>query len=224
MIQNFSSSRVSWASLALALVFAAPLQAGFFKTITINGDFSDWAGVPIVDSDPADNPGSVDLADTQIANDNDFLYIRNTYHGDLSLGTFISVDSDDNTATGYDVFGLGLIGSEAGWQNDFPFTQDTANFNNGLGMSGDFFGSGAALLDQFADSSSRELAISLDIVFNADNSPVFPDDTINLLIWTDLVAGDVGAPIQYTLAVPEPSGLALLLLLGCAWAARRRQT
>ncbi len=136
---------------------------------------------------------------------------------------FIALDVDENTATGFDIFGLGLIGSEAGWQNDFPFTQSTGNFNDGNGMSGDFFGSGAALLAPFADAPSRELAISLDIIFNADGSPVFPDDTIKLLLWTDQGAGDVTAPISYTLAVPEPAGLALGLVGWVLCLFRRRR-
>lgn len=210
------------------LIFAASAsfsntQAGTFRTIAIDGDYSDWAGVPVLDSDPADNPGFVDMADTQLANDNDFLYIRNTYHSALSLGTFIALDVDENTSTGFDVFTLGLIGSEAGWQNDFPFTQATGVFNDGQGMSGEFFGSGAALLDNFADSSSRELALSLNTLFNSGGTPVFPDDSFTILIYTDQGGGDVSAPISYVLAVPEPTTAALLLLGGLAIAARRRR-
>ncbi|MEQ9453453.1 MAG: PEP-CTERM sorting domain-containing protein [Phycisphaeraceae bacterium] len=206
-----------------ALLSLAPLaMAGTFKTITIDGDYSDWADVPVLDSDAADNVGSVDIADIQIANDNDFLYIRYTHHTAQSLGTFIALDVDSNVGTGFDVFGLGLIGSEAGWQNDFPFTQGTANFNNGFGMSGDFFGSGAALLDDFSDGSSSELAISLDITFNEDGSPVFADDTFTILLWTDLLNGDVNAPVTYTLAVPEPASAAMALVGLAAVAGRRR--
>ena len=46
-------------------------------------------------------------------------------------------------------------------------------------MSGDFFGSGAALLDQFADSNSRELALSLNTLFNLDNSPRLPGQLLH---------------------------------------------
>ena len=113
---------------AAACFLCAGAMAGTFKTITIDDDYSDWVGVPVLDSDPADNPGSVDIADTQMANDNDYLYIRNTFHGGLSLPTYIALDVDQNTATGYDIFGLGLVGSEAGWQNDFPFTQSAGVF------------------------------------------------------------------------------------------------
>lgn len=172
-----------------------------FRTITIDNAYGDWAGVPVAASDPLDNAGAVDLADVQIANDLDFLYVRNTYHSASSLNTFLSIDVDENPATGFDVAGLGLVGAEASWQNDFPFTSSTGVFNDGNGMSGEFFGSGAALLQPFANATSRELAISLDIVRNVDGSPVFPDDTIRLLFWTDSGAGDV-VLVTYTLATP----------------------
>jgi PEP-CTERM motif len=207
--------------------------AGTFKTIAIDDVYSDWAGVPIIDIDGGDNQGGPDIGDTQIANDRDNLYIRNTFPNGLALGTFIALDVDSNPATGYNVFGLNLVGSEAGWQNDFPFTQDAANFNNGGGMSGDYFGSGAALLSPFANAPNRELAISLDSLFNAGNTPVFPDDTFTVLIWTDLGVGpdggfdgfngDVTTAITYTLAVPEPSIWSLLGMgLTIAVACRRR--
>lgn len=217
---------LAWlAGMSVFFGLSATAFAGHYATIVIDDDHSDWASVPVVDSDPADNPGSVDIATTQIANDTDFLYIRNTYHDNICLSTYLALDSDSDTATGYDIFGLGLIGSEAGWQNDYPFTQDAIHFNNGQGMSGEFFGSGAALLDAYADSNERELAISLDILFNADNAPVFPDNTLNLLFWTDQgLNGDVSAPIAYTLAqIPEPtSGLLICLASLCLITTRCR--
>jgi hypothetical protein len=207
-------------------------EAGFFKTITIDGDYSDWADVPVLDDDSGDNTAGPDIGVTKIANDEDFLYIYNSFPNGLSEGTFIALDVDSSTATGFDVFGLGLIGSEAGWQNDFPFTQDAANFNNGLGMSGDFFGSGAANRFPFGNDTDRELAISLDIVFNAGGD-VFADDIFDLLLWTDLglgadglpggdLAGDVSATISYQLAaIPEPAA-ALLMAFSAVAILRRR--
>jgi len=200
-----------------------PVCAGTYRTITIDGSFADWAGVPVLDSDPVDNAGGPDIGDTQIANDNDNLYIRNTFPNNDSMQTYIALDVDSNTATGYDIFGLGLVGSEAGWQNDFAFAQATGVFNSGA-LSGDYFGGGHALLSPFADATmSRELAISLDAMFAADNSPVFPDDTFRLLIWTDN-GFDVSAVISYTLApIPEPAALSLATIAAAATHAARRR-
>lgn len=217
------------AALAACLTLAsANLHAGTYRTITIDDDHSDWIGVPVVDSDPADNVGFVDIAETQIANDKNYLYIRNTFHGSLSLGLFTGIDVDKNLATGFDIFGLGLIGQDSGWQNDFPFTSSNGLgggiFNDGQGMTGEFFGSGAALLDAFADSNERELAISLDIVRNPPTTlvSVFPDNTIRLLFWTDTGTGDVSSVINYTLAVPEPATASLLVMACLAMVKRRR--
>jgi hypothetical protein len=209
-------------AMAAAVWTLAPLaQASTFKNIAIDDDYSDWVGVPVLDSDGGDNQGGPDIGDTQIANDNNYLYIRNTFPNNLTLSTFLSIDVDQSVATGYDIFGLGLIGAEAGWQNDFAFAQATGVFNSGA-LSGDFFGGGHALLVPFANTPTRELAISLDALFAADNSPVFPDNTLTLLVWTDLGVGpdgtfggfngDVSGVIQYTLAVPEPASAALLAL------------
>jgi hypothetical protein len=210
------------ASLAIvtAALLCPSLHAGTFRTITIDNDYSDWVGVPVLDSDGGDNAGGPDIGDTQIANDNDYLYIRNTFPNNDSMQTYIALDIDSNTATGYDIFGAGLIGSEAGWQNDFGFAQATGVFNSGA-LSGDFFGGGHALLSPFADATmNRELAISLDAMFAADNSPVFPDATFTLLFWTDN-GFDVSAPITYTLAVPECSTLALACFAIVCWRRRR---
>ncbi|MCA9235080.1 MAG: hypothetical protein KDA44_06400 [Planctomycetales bacterium] len=226
-------------ALAAAATWCAPASAGAFKTITIDDDYSDWAGVPVVDSDGGDNFSGPDIGDTQIANDGSYLYIRNTFPNNLALGTFMGIDIDENPATGFDIFGLGVFGQEAGWQNDFPFTSATGTFNNGQGMSGEFFGSGAANMTPFANAGSRELAISLDVLLNQDNSPLFPDDTIRIMFWTDLGTGADGLPagfagddglnfdvsgiIEYTLAAPEPTSVALAALAACAVVVGRRR-
>jgi hypothetical protein len=231
-----TTSRLAAAAL-IAVVTAAPALAGTFKTITIDDAYGDWTGVPVVDSDPADNFSGPDIADTQIANDNQNLYIRNTFHNGLSLGTFITIDVDENTATGFDIFTQGLIGGEAGWQNDFGFQQATGVFNSGA-LSGDYFGGGHALLSPFANAGSRELAISLGNI-RAGNGPTFPDDTVRLLIWTDLGTGadglpagfpndngqnwDLSAVIDYTLAVPEATSGALAAIAACGLALTRRR-
>ena len=61
-----------WTLTAGAALIGANASAGTFATITIDDDHSDWAGIPVLDSDPLDNAGFVDIAETQIANDNDF--------------------------------------------------------------------------------------------------------------------------------------------------------
>jgi hypothetical protein len=228
----------------LAIAFCLTLQcteaeAGFFATITIDDLYADWAGVPVVDSDGGDNSGGPDIGDTQIANDGQNLYIRNTFPNSLILSTYIAIDVDQNAATGFDILDLGIFGSEAGWQNDFGFSQATGVFNSGA-LAGQYFGGGHALLAPFGNFATRELAISLANLNNG-GLPTFPDATIRLMIWTDSGTGADGLPvgfpgdagvngdwtvIDYTLAgraVPEPAGLVLLATAGIGrWLFRRR--
>lgn len=237
----------------VALAGAGPAAwGGTYANITIDGSYGDWAAVPVLDDDSGDNSGGPDIGITKIANDDNYLYIYNSFPNSLSIGVFTSIDVDNNAATGFNIFGLGLVGAEAGWQNDFPFASSTGVFNNGQGMSGDFFGSGAANLDKFNNSSERELAISLDILFNQSGQKVFANSTFTLMFWTDQglgadgipaglsgdsgLNGDVSAPIVYTLAgaptdpptpptviVPSPAAASAGVLLLTGLLLRRRR-
>lgn len=211
------------------------VHAGHYANIVIDDLYADWAGVPVVDSDGGDNDGGPDIGDTQIANDGSYLYIRNTFPNSLQLSTYIAIDVDQNAATGYDIFGQGIFGSEAGWQNDFGFSQGPG-FNTGP-LSGEFFGGGHALMAPFGNFSQRELAISLANLNVA--GATFPDNTIRLLIYSDTGAGvdgipagfpgdtgingDLSAIIDYTLAVPEPTSLLLMSSLSLGLFARRQR-
>lgn len=233
--------------MGLAIASCALLQstdseaAPTFTTITIDGLYGDWATVPVVNSDGGDNFGGPDIGDTQIANDDHYLYIRSTFPNSLILSTFIGIDVDQNAATGFDVLGLGIFGSEAAWQNDFGFSQATGVFNSGPLGGADFFGAGHALLAPFGNFGSRELAIALA---NTNNGglPTFPGNTIRLIIWTDTGTGADGLPdgfpgdsgingdytvIEYTLAtraVPEPAAVLLLATAGVGrWLVRRKR-
>jgi hypothetical protein len=210
-------------TIVAAALFCCATYAGTYQTIMIDGSFADWNGVPVLFSDGGDS-ATVDIGDVQIANDDEHLYIRATYPNNLAQSTYIALDIDSNPATGYDIFGLGMIGSEAGWQNDFAFRQSTGVFNSG-GLSGQYFSGGHALLSPHGDSASREWAISLDAMFAADNSPVFPDGIFSLMLYSDSGSGDVTSVIQYTLAtaIPECSTLALAALASVAFAARRHR-
>lgn len=218
--------RCMLAALLSTVAMTAPASA-YYKTINIDGGFGDWADVPVIDADPQDNPGFSDIGDIKVANDEYYLYIYYSSYDSLALSTFVTIDHDSNPATGYDIFGLGLVGVEAGWQNDFPFQLQAGVFNNGLGfVPGDFFGIGAALLAPFGDFPEHELAIPLSLQFNygmfLPPAPVFDDANFDLLLWTDAGAGDVSSKISYTLSAPEPT-TAVIALMGLVAAAARRR-
>jgi hypothetical protein len=175
-------------------------------------EFNDWAaaGIPVVDMDPADNPGGspdpfIDIADIQVANDNDFLYIRATFHNNSSGSfLFLAFDTDQNPATGFDILDAGLIGSEVGFQNDFPFHQAAGVFNTGLSLTGGPLGNGGALIFPFFDQDGpqKEWAVPRDamVTFPAPGVPIFPNNSFDFMVYTDRGLGDVSQVISYTFA------------------------
>ena len=187
--------------------------------------FDDWNNIPIAVTDPADNPSALnilDVADVQIANDANLLYIHVTGHKFRTNGLFLAFDTDQDVATGFDIFGLGLVGSELGYVNDFVFNQRTPGVFNDNKTNGqpDPAGScctggpldvnnGGALMNPAwnVEFEEREWAIPLDALFSVNTpfDPTFPNPTFNFIVWTDQALTDVTDTITYTLATP-PAG------------------
>ncbi|HHW77022.1 MAG TPA: cell wall anchor protein [Xanthomonadaceae bacterium] len=201
-------------AVALILLLGPAAAKAFYTNIVVDGAFDDWGGVPVAATDPSgDDGGGPDLATLQCANDESNLYLRITYHADVNPNAgpsvFLALDNDVNTGTGFDVFGLGLIGSEAGWQNDFPFQQTNGVFN-----SGSISGGGAAIAPYFTTTTNQEYRIPLSALFVSDSSPVFPNDTFRLLVYTDFtLANETIGPVVYTLSrrVEEPAFTQMVL-------------
>ena len=113
---------------------ARNVSAGTYANISIDGNFSDWQGVPVVATAPAGTSGTnLDLASLSIANDESNIYLLVTYNAPVNPNAgpsvFLAFDTDNHPATGFNVYSLGLVGSEAAWQNDFPFAQSNGVFN-----------------------------------------------------------------------------------------------
>ena len=215
--------------MLLAVVgFALKGSAGTYANITIDGNFSDWAGVPVLATSPAGTSGTtLDLASLSMANDSSNLYLLITYYAPVNPNAgpsvYLALDNDNNAATGFNVYGLGLVGSEAGWQNDFPFAQSNGVFNTGGGITG----GNAAISPYYSETMTQEYAISLSATFTATGLPVFPTNTFTMLVYADPTPNlDLLGPVQYTLAtVPEPGTAALVglgLLTGIGLVRRRR--
>ncbi len=217
------------AATLIAFAGASLARAGTFANITIDDVYSDWAGVPDAITDAADTTTGPDITTVQVANDNTYLYIRVHYNAVDSFPTYLAIDNDSNPATGFNIFGAGIVGSEAGYADDFDFDQ-RAGFN--IGTLKDPVRltepeSGSAILSSFAESTDRELAIRLDTTFDpfVGAGDVFPTDTFTLLFYSlDATFGqaDITAATQYTLAVPEPATMGLATM-GVALAAYRRR-
>jgi hypothetical protein len=185
--------------------------------------FDDWDSIPLALSDPADNPSElnlIDIGDIKIANDANLLYIYASGHQMRTNGLYLAFDTDQDVSTGFNVFGLGLVGSELGYVNDFVFDQRTVGvFNNNQPDPGgacctggplEIDNGGAALYPGWdVEFEEREWGVPLDAVWSEIEpfGPTFPNPTFNLILWTDQGLTDVTDVITYTLAMP-PAGTA----------------
>jgi hypothetical protein len=170
--------------------------------------FDDWDNIPVAFSDIQDNFESVDIKTVKLANDENYLYVYVEYWGEPSLGTYLSLDTDNNLTTGYDIFGYGVVGAEASWQNDQGFSQRNGTWNEGVLYGGPFSNGGAPMYPFWNfEGAEREWMIPLNATHDAEGTiPVFTQDTISLLVWTqeggrDLLDEDeFFASLTYTLA------------------------
>ena len=85
--------------------------------ITIDGQFPDWANVPLAYSDMEGDGMSADFADVKITYDQEFLFIYFNYHnGEFLMQDWnefhLYIDADNNASTGLDFNG---IGAELDW-------------------------------------------------------------------------------------------------------------
>src|SRR5687767_1886542 len=112
-------------------LFCGGAFAGTFKTINIDGSFGDWAGVPLLESDPVDSPANVvDYGDIYVANDDNYLYIRFTLHTPANPFTSfqnIFIDADNDGATGFNAGGF--VRSEMLIQGGAGYQQKNGGFN-----------------------------------------------------------------------------------------------
>lgn len=216
-----SSITRSLLSAGLLLAFAATAGAGTFSTIAIDGDFSDWASVPAAITDPNDSLAK-DINQIFLANDATNLYIRITYYSATNPnegnGFFLAFDNDNNSATGFNVYGLGVIGSEGAYQNDFPFEQAAGVFNTGSSTA-----AAIAISPYNVGTTSQEFSIPRSAVIDTANSQLlFPSDSFAFGAYFNDGANDYAGAGTYTFAVPETSS-ALLGGLGVTTLLLRRR-
>src|SRR5262249_55084210 len=105
---------------------------GNYKTINIDGNFSDWAGVPVAYTQAPDTTSSIAYTNVYVANDADYLYIRLAIAtSDNPFQSFQNMffDTDSYIGTGFPV--LGYIGSEMLIQGGAAYDERNGKFNNG---------------------------------------------------------------------------------------------
>lgn len=218
----FALSLLAFTGLPLRAQVIAP--SIYTTSIQVQGEeigleFADWAEIPVVDMDPADNSGDLDIANVQVANDSDYIYIHATLHNTTPTSMqnlFLGFDTDQDSATGFDVLQIGEIGSEVGYQNDFPFAQYANIFNLGVSLTGGPFNNGGALIYPFWTEAGPpsgieiEWAVPLSAVIQYPSglggpAPAFPNASFDFVIYTDQGLADITQKISYTLA-EAPTG------------------
>jgi hypothetical protein len=191
-------------------VVIAATSPSYYKSIAVDGNDADWSDVPELRTDPTGD-GVQDIVSVKIANDAEYVYLLVRYNGavdvntlNASPSTFLSLDNDANPATGFNIYGIGAVGSEVSWQNDFPFAQDAANYN--LGAT--FTNGAAGIAPYFANTSFQEYRIRRDATYAVGagpSLPVFPNTSMRFAFWTnDGAAAEFVGAIDYTIATPPP--------------------
>ena len=213
---------------ALALA-ATSAPASTFTTITIDGSFADWAGVPAIHTDPLDNATGVDFNQIFMANDNDYLYVRFTLHAAANPYTFQTDffwDGDANVATGFDVFTAGFLGSEMLIEGASAYQEANGGFNEGV------LAAGTVIQSPFnVAATDFEWRIDRSVVGVAApfiGVPLISGETIQLFATTSTgtsdSVGDANTSVSYTFAVPEPGSLAIILVGGAMLGAILRRS
>ena len=188
-------------SVAISAVVGTNGESGTFRSIHVDGDFSDWAEVPWAYHGPTDaNP--VNFADVQFANDADYLYGHFTLHTAAApfsdFNTHLFADRDDNPLTGFHPTGASF-GSEMMIEGATGYDQRNGAFNEGTVSSVNW------TLAPGGSHTEFEFRCSLSALYTG-GAPVFNQNHFRLLLQDgrgDEVAGVTGIP--YVLASP-PSG------------------
>lgn len=213
---NFPRVAILVLAVSMLAVVSQSASAGTYADIMVQGEvagteFDDWVGIPFLANDDVDNPGGspefIDIEGVQIANDDEFLFIRIAYHNNSSANTYIAIDTDQNKTTGFDIAQVGLIGSEIGYQNDFPFSQTNGIFNTMVALTGGPIGNGGALIWPYwdQDGPDKELAIPRNLFVTFPAGPAFTQNSIDIMVYTDEGLGDITDVISYTFA-DAPAG------------------
>jgi hypothetical protein len=170
-----------------------------YKKITVDGSFSDWAGVPwAYQGTPDGNP--VNYLQVQFANDTNYLYghvvLASPYALFSDYYSHLFFDTDLNTVTGYPVTGA-LFGSEMMIESGSGYDQRNGSFNAGavsnLGWA----------VAPTASTTEFEFQVSLAARY-PDNSKVFGGNTLRVLLQDNRgpeTAVETG--IEYQIAPPQ---------------------
>jgi endo-alpha-1,4-polygalactosaminidase (GH114 family) len=172
-----------------------------YRTITVDGSFSDWTGVPwAYQGTPDGNP--VNYLQVQFANDTNYLYchvkLASPYALFSDYYSHLFFDTDMNAQTGYPVTGA-LFGSEMMIESGYGYDQRDGSFN-----AGSVSGLGWAIAPTVS-TNEFEFQVSLSTLY-PDGTKVFGTNAMRLLLQDDRgpeTAVETG--IEYIIS-PPPLG------------------
>lgn len=157
---------------AIAALAASAHAQVWAPGIVIDGEFDDWEGqVPALITDVAGNGGTGrDVIAVYLANDQNNLYVRiESANADPYDGSeFSGIDRDNNGATGFGLFGVGL-GTEVLIAGASVYGQNAGGFNEGAATPG------SVAWGPFVASNNIEYAIALNTTIptsGVDSTPV----------------------------------------------------
>ena len=166
-----------------------------------------WEGIPPALSDPVGD-GIPDIVSVKVANDLEHFFIRVEYNGAVAVNTFedspslfLSLDRDRNPATGYDIYGRGIIGTEVSWQNRVPFLQSRGNFNTGEALE-----DAVPLISPYSTrTTSQTYVLSRKGRFRdhtGSDLRIFPGGPFRIGVWSDGSNPEFVGAIDYVFAPP----------------------
>jgi hypothetical protein len=204
---------------------AATGSAMFRSTITIDGNFDDWASVPVALTQEQANPGAVEFNELYVTNDNDYLYIRfSTFApaGPLNPSDWtaranhydVIIDTDQDPTTGT-------------WSGGDVLIEDASGDNGvyrlaGGWTQGTYTGGDVMLAPGETPATDFELRVSRKAKHETDNLPAFPNPAVNVFVviqtvgWTLL--DQTTPPVSYEFvefpALPVNPGPLSIRLIG----------
>jgi hypothetical protein len=207
-----SSTAISAAVVGFGLM-AHCARAGTYQTISIDGSFSDWMNVPVAVTAAPNAASPIDPVQLKMANDSTNIYFELTFNGaqnpQYDSGVFLGIDSDNSASTGFNIFGSSQIGSNFGFQNDYPFTQTASSFNSG----GSFSNTTYSASPYDTATTMQEISIPLS-AYETDTSaggytgPIFNTSSGSFTVefYTTESTASVLGPYTYTIAGPPVKG------------------
>lgn len=172
-------------SFCLIILLGVSSLALSQSPIILDEDITDWNASHATYVDGADNPGGIDLLDMQVANDEEYLYVKFSVDRELALGNtlvahtiWLAIDADNNPATGFQ--------EQTGYGTELAinFNGHYAWFNIPSPAVQVDFGEIGLHAAPTVTATTFEVAIPRDVKPDGVNS-LFSGDTIRLVINED---------------------------------------